>query len=55
MASRIPHSQFEVIGGAGHFLPPSKYAPVVLDFLAKHPLEYQVPDQHPQPAATNQS
>jgi pimeloyl-ACP methyl ester carboxylesterase len=39
LVAMIPHSQFEIIKGAGHFLPPSKYAPLVLDFLAKHPLE----------------
>jgi pimeloyl-ACP methyl ester carboxylesterase len=38
LASRIAHCQFEVIEGAGHFLPPSGYAPLVLDFLAKHPI-----------------
>ncbi len=40
VAAAIPRSEFEVIEGAGHFLPPSGYVPLVLDFLAKHPLEY---------------
>jgi 3-oxoadipate enol-lactonase len=38
LAARIPRSQFEVIAGAGHFLPPPGYVPLALDFLAKHPL-----------------
>lgn len=38
VAASIVSSEFEVLEGAGHFLPPSGYAPLVLDFLAKHPL-----------------
>lgn len=38
VAASIANSEFEVIEGAGHFLPPSGYVPLVLDFLAKHPL-----------------
>jgi pimeloyl-ACP methyl ester carboxylesterase len=55
LAARIQHSQFEVIGGAGHFLPPSKYAPLVLDFLAKHPLGYGVSGYSPVQAASGHS
>jgi len=42
LANAITGSEFEVIAGAGHFLPPSGYAPLVLDFLAKHPLKEMV-------------
>jgi pimeloyl-ACP methyl ester carboxylesterase len=39
LAAGIANSEFETIEGAGHFLPPAGYVPLVLDFLAKHPLE----------------
>ena len=39
LAAGITNSEFEVVKRAGHFLPPSGYVPLVLDFLAKHPLE----------------
>jgi 3-oxoadipate enol-lactonase len=42
LSAGIAGSEFEVVEGAGHFLPPSGYTPVVLDFLAKHPLEEMV-------------
>jgi pimeloyl-ACP methyl ester carboxylesterase len=42
LSAGIAGSEFEVVEGAGHFLPPSGYAPVVLDFLAKHPLEEMI-------------
>ena len=42
VATSIANSEFEVLEGAGHFLPPSGYVPLVLDFLAKHPLNEMV-------------
>jgi 3-oxoadipate enol-lactonase len=39
LAANIANSQFEVVERAGHFLPPSGYVPLVLEFLAKHPLD----------------
>jgi pimeloyl-ACP methyl ester carboxylesterase len=45
LATGIEGAEFEVIPGAGHFLPPSGYAPLVLDFLAKHPMEDMVGQQ----------
>ncbi len=45
LAAGIANSQFEVVERAGHFLPPSGYIPLVLDFLAKHPLEEESIDR----------
>ncbi|MDW5562128.1 MAG: alpha/beta fold hydrolase [Methanomassiliicoccus sp.] len=42
LAAGISNAEFNVIASAGHFLPPSGYAPLVLDFLAKHPMEEMV-------------
>lgn len=44
VAAGIANSEFEVIEGAGHFLPPTGYVPLVLDFLAKHPLAEHIGD-----------
>lgn len=46
LAAGIASSEFEVIPGAGHFLPTRGYVPLVLDFLAKHPLEEMVGQEH---------
>jgi len=47
LAAGIANAEFEVIDGAGHFLPPSGYSPLVLDFLAKHPMEDMVGGERP--------
>jgi pimeloyl-ACP methyl ester carboxylesterase len=47
LAAGIAGSEFEVIDGAGHFLPPCGYVPLVLDFLAKHPMEEMIGQERP--------
>lgn len=39
VAASIPGAKFVTIPAAGHFLPPSGYAPAILRFLANHPLK----------------
>lgn len=48
LAAGIAGSEFEVIPGAGHFLPPRGYVPLVLDFLAKHPMEEMIGQERPE-------
>lgn len=38
VAAGISRAEFVTVPAAGHFLPPSGYAPAILEFLAKHPL-----------------
>ena len=47
LAAGIASSEFEIVRGAGHLLPSKGYVPLVLDLLAKHPIDAMAAEARP--------